>query len=83
MIAADQEAEIVALVRPYALGDTVEDGWTLHSLDIEVSTVHLWLGGPGERLGPPFPDPGSSLGPKRTPVPRPRVILGSQNGPVP
>ncbi|MFO7561469.1 MAG: DUF6541 family protein [Enhygromyxa sp.] len=46
VITPDREAEIIALVEPYALGDELAPGWTLHSFAIAEATIRIWVAGP-------------------------------------
>ncbi len=48
VIVPGREAEIVALFQPYALGDELAPGWTLHSFAIDVATIKVWLAGPDQ-----------------------------------
>ena len=48
VIVSGREAEIEALFQPYVLGGEVTPDWMLHSFDIEVGTVVVWLEGPSE-----------------------------------
>ncbi|MCB9566962.1 MAG: hypothetical protein H6710_07090 [Myxococcales bacterium] len=41
-----REAAIVELLAPYRLGAEIVDGWTLRSINTEVSTIHVWVEGP-------------------------------------
>lgn len=47
VIVSGREDEVLELFAPYALGDEVvpeqAPGWTLHSVDIEVGTIVVWL----------------------------------------
>jgi hypothetical protein len=53
VIVSGREDEILELFSPYALGDEVvpeqAPGWTLHSFDIEVGTIVVWLANSNER----------------------------------
>jgi hypothetical protein len=53
VIVPGREQEIVALFAPYDFGDEPapeqSPGWTLHSFDIDVGTIVVWLAGPQER----------------------------------
>ncbi|HFE45720.1 MAG TPA: hypothetical protein ENJ18_09560 [Nannocystis exedens] len=42
-----READLLALVEPYQPGAPVTESWQLQSINTEVSTIHLWLSGPG------------------------------------
>jgi hypothetical protein len=65
VIPPEREDEIEALLRPHRLGDELAPGWTLHSLSIEIATVHLWVAGPDQQFGqltldhPDYGPPGS------------------------
>jgi hypothetical protein len=52
VIVSGREDEILELFAPYALGDEPASeqapGWTLHSFDIEVGTIVVWLAGANE-----------------------------------
>jgi hypothetical protein len=52
VIVSGREDEILELFSPYALGDEPAPeqapGWTLHSFDIEVGTIVVWLAGSNE-----------------------------------
>lgn len=52
VIVSGREDEILELFAPYALGDEVAPeqapGWTLHSFDIEVGTIVVWLASSSE-----------------------------------
>lgn len=52
VIVSGRETEILALFEPYALGDEIAPddapGWALHSFNIDVGTIVVWLAGPGE-----------------------------------
>jgi len=50
VIAGGREGEIEALFAPHRLGDELAGGWTLHSVQIEVSTIHVWISGPERRF---------------------------------
>lgn len=50
IIPPGREAEIIALFQPHALGDELSPGWTLHSMDIERSTIIVWLEGPSREV---------------------------------
>lgn len=41
---------MLALVEPYRPGESVTESWKLRSINTEVSTIHLWLSGPGGAL---------------------------------
>ncbi len=43
-----REAEIVALVAPYRFDEPIRGSWSLRSINTEVSTIHIWLAGPGD-----------------------------------
>jgi hypothetical protein len=43
-----READMLALVAPYRPGAPITDDWQLRSINAEVSTIHLWLGGPDD-----------------------------------
>lgn len=46
VIAPGREAEILALFQPHELGDSLSDGWTLHSFSVDAGTIHVWIEGP-------------------------------------
>jgi hypothetical protein len=46
VIPPGREPELLALFQPYALGDELAPGWTLHSMNIDKATVILWIAGP-------------------------------------
>lgn len=52
VIISGREDEITALFQPHALGEEIvpdqAPGWILHSFDIEVGTIVVWLAGPSE-----------------------------------
>jgi hypothetical protein len=52
VIVSGREHEVAELFSPHALGDEVApeqaSGWTLHSFDIDVGTIVVWLAGPNE-----------------------------------
>jgi hypothetical protein len=52
VIVSGREDEIAELFSPHRLGDELASeqapGWTLHSFDIEIGTIVVWLMGPGE-----------------------------------
>ncbi len=48
VIVAGREDEIISLFLPHQLGAELAPGWTLHSFDIEVGTIVVWLAGPSE-----------------------------------
>jgi hypothetical protein len=50
VISAGREGEIAALLAPHRLGDDLAAGWTLHSVNVEVATIHVWISGPGQRF---------------------------------
>jgi hypothetical protein len=48
VIVSGREAEITALFLPHELGGELASGWVLHSFDIQVGTIVVWLAGPSE-----------------------------------
>ena len=50
VISAGREREIEALLAPHHLGDDLAAGWTLHSVNVEVATIHVWIAGPEQRF---------------------------------
>jgi hypothetical protein len=48
VIPPGRESELLALFQPYALGDELAPGWTLHSMNIDKSTVIIWVASSGE-----------------------------------
>lgn len=46
VIPPGREDQILALLDPYALGDELAPGWTLHSFSIDLATINLYIAGP-------------------------------------
>jgi hypothetical protein len=65
VIPPEREDEIEALLDPHRLGDELAPGWTLHSLSIDIATIHIWVAGPDQQFGevtldhPDYAPPGS------------------------
>jgi hypothetical protein len=51
VIPPGREPELLALFQPYAFGDELAPGWTLHSMNIEKATVIIWVAGPERAFG--------------------------------
>lgn len=49
VIVGGREGEILALFAPHQLGGEITPGWKLHSFDIDVGTITVWLAGPDDR----------------------------------